>query len=112
MKETEMRFNMDLLVRPEFPYILRGQPPLTFPGGEDAVGEDLSNLDGVITDGDVRVRFALRRTDMRTEGVLRSELIAHDICSHQLVEGLVRHVFEQFDHRQTALTETGYDERT
>ena len=69
-------------------------------------------LDGVITDGDVRVRFALRRTDMRTEGVLRSELIAHDICRYQLVEGLVRHVFEQFDHRQTALAETGYDERT
>ena len=57
-------------------------------------------LDGVITDGDVRVQFALRRTDMRTEGVLRSELIAHDISRHQLVEGLVRHVFEQFDHRQ------------
>ena len=69
-------------------------------------------LDGIITDGDVRVQFTLRRTDMRTKGVLRSELIAHDICSHQLVEGLVRHVFEQFDHRQTALTETGYDERT
>ncbi len=50
MKETEMRFNMDLLVRPEFPYILRGQPPLTFPGGEDAIGDDLSNLDGVIKD--------------------------------------------------------------
>ena len=69
-------------------------------------------LDGIITDGDVRVQFALCRTDMRTEGILRSELIAHDISSHQLVEGLIRHMFEQFDHRQTALAETGYDERT
>ena len=51
-------------------------------------------LDGVVTDGDVRICLALRRTDMRTERVLRSELIAHDISGYQTIESLIAHVCE------------------
>ena len=44
MKETLLRFNIDFLTESKLPFTLKGQPPLTYPGGCYSGGYDFINL--------------------------------------------------------------------